>query len=56
MYGYIAVCVCVSVCMYVCVCVNTIWLYDTQGNRKRVMGPLELELQVVVSCHTSVEE
>lgn len=37
--------------MCVCVCVSVYHVYvGTYGSQKRMLGPLELQLQVVVSC------
>jgi hypothetical protein len=30
---------------------KTLWVSGVHGGQERIVGPLELELQVVVSCH-----
>jgi len=37
--------------MYVCLYVCVPPVYRVYGNPKRTLGPLELELQMVVNCH-----
>lgn len=37
-------CVYVSACMYICACA------DAHRGKKRALGPLQLKLQVIVSC------
>lgn len=43
---------CVHVYVNVCVCMCGGW--DTEGDKKRVLDPLELELQAIVNCPVSV--
>lgn len=47
---YFLVCVCVCVfCLHVCVC--TMGMSDAHGGEQRALALLELDLQMVVSCH-----
>jgi hypothetical protein len=39
--------------LHVCMC--TTCLSGTRGGQKRVLAPLEMELQTVVSCHVGAE-
>lgn len=45
---------CVYECMYICMYVHHVC--GALGGHKRVLGPLELELQVVMSCLMWVSE
>jgi hypothetical protein len=47
MYLFYFYCTCVYVCVSECICTN---VCSVSGGRKRASDPLELELQVAVSC------